>query len=338
MPRVSSINRKIPLWKVEEVAELTDLLKKHRVLAIIDRDRLPTTYIQMARKIFSNNIVIKAAKKKLIEIALEKTGVRNEELFKLLQGQNLYLFTNMNPFQLAMALNENKLYTYYKPGDVVESDIVIYEGNTGLPPGPILSTFGKLKIPVRPQGNSIWVVKDTVVARKGDRVTPELSSILRKLGMALKEVKIKIKAVYDSGTLIYGEKLFLNIGEYEDEVLRAFKNAFALAAEIAWPIPEVLELSIRKAYLTAIALACEAGFVTPETAEAVLRTAIAKAIAVAEAIAPHAPELGLGAKHVQVEAEVRRVGEEKKAEEKEKEKKEEVSEEDLSAGLSALFG
>ncbi|MEM1749550.1 MAG: 50S ribosomal protein L10 [Desulfurococcaceae archaeon] len=335
MPRASSINRRIPSWKAEEVAELTDLLKKYSVLAIIDRDKLPTTYIQMARKTFSNNVVIKAAKKKLIEIALKKIGVRNEELFKLLQGQNLYVFTNMNPFQLAMLLNENKLYTYYKPGDVAESDIVVYEGNTGLPPGPILSTFGKLKIPVRPQGNSIWVVKDTVVARKGDKITPELSSILRKLGMALKEVKIKIKAVYDSGILIPGEKLFLDMGEYEGGVLRAFKNAVALAAEIAWPIPEVLELSIRNAYLKAIALACEAGFVTPETAEVVLRMAIAKVVAVAEAIAPYAPELGLSTRQVQVKAEVQPV-EEKKAEEKEK--KEEVSEEDLSAGLSALFG
>ncbi len=333
MPRASSINRRIPSWKVEEVTELTDLLEKYRVLAIIDRDKLPTTYIQTARKFFSNNVVIRSAKRKLIEIALKKTGVRNEELFKLLQGQNLYVFTNMNPFQLAMLLSENKVYTYYKPGDVVESDVVIYEGNTGLPPGPILSTFGKLKIPVRPQGNSIWVVKDTVVARKGDKVTPELSSILRKLGMALKEVKVRIKAVYDSGTLIHGEELFLNIGEYEDRVLRAFKNAVALATEIAWPVPEVLELSIRKAQLTAIALACETGFVTPETAEAVLRTAIAKALAIAEAIAPHAPELGLSTRHVQVKAEAQQA-EEKRAEEK----KEEVSEEDLSAGLSALFG
>ncbi|MCS7128989.1 MAG: 50S ribosomal protein L10, partial [Desulfurococcaceae archaeon] len=263
MPRASSISRRIPSWKAEEVAELTDLLKKYRVLAIIDRDRLPTAYIQMARKIFSNNIVIKVAKRKLIEIALKKVGVRNEELFNLLQGQNIYMFTNVNPFQLAMLLSENKLYTYYKPGDVAESDIVIYEGNTGLSPGPILSTFGKLKIPVKPQGNSIWVIKDTVVARKGDKITPELASILRKLGMALKEVNVKIKAIHDSGVLIPGERLFINVGEYEDGVLRAFKNAIALAAEIAWPIPEVLELSIKNAYLKAIALACEAVFITP---------------------------------------------------------------------------
>ncbi len=326
---------KIPEWKIKEVETLVNLFKQYKVFALAHLEGLPTAQLQQIKKKLRKKVYFRVSKNTLVKIALKRIGIENEELFNLLQGQNILLFTNMNPFELALLLEKHKTYTYYKPGDIADKEIVVPAGNTGLSPGPILSTFSKLKIPIRVQGNSIWIAKDVVVAKPGDKISEDLASLLQRLGIAPKEVKIKIKAAFEDGLVIPGDKLLLNLDEYKNNIINAYHNALKIGVEIAWPVPEVLELSLKKAYVRAIVLAAEAGFVTPETIEYVLARAVSKALALASVVAEKAPELGL---EVKKEAPKEEKKEEKKEEEKEEEEKEEVTEEDLSAGLGALFG
>jgi len=44
-----------------------------------------------------------------------------------------------------------------------------------------------LKIQTKVQGNVIYVAKDTVVAKPGDKISADLASLLQKLGLALKK-------------------------------------------------------------------------------------------------------------------------------------------------------
>ncbi len=335
LKRVPKASR-IPEWKIREVEELVDLIKRHKVIGIADLQGLPTAELQRIKKKLLKKVVFRVTKNTLFKIALKKAGIDNEELFKYLEGQNLLLFTNINPFELYMLLEKHKTYTYYKPGDITDKEIVIPAGNTGLSPGPILSTFSKLKIPVKMQGGSIWVAKDVVVAKPGDKISEELASILQKLDIALKEVKVRLKAAYEEGLVIPADKLAIDVSEYESSIAKAYMEALALGAEIAWPVPEVLEIALKKAYLRALALSAETGFITPENAEYVLMRAIARALALASAIADKAPELEL--KIAVAPKPVEEKEEEKKEEKEEEEEKEEVTEEDLAAGLGALFG
>ncbi len=329
---------RIPEWKIREVEELTKLIKQHRVIGLAYLEGLPTAQLQQIRKRLRKKVLFKVTKNTLMKLALKRAGIENEELYKLLEGQNLVIFTNLNPFELGLLLEENKTYTYYKPGDIADQEIVIPAGNTGLSPGPILSTFSKLKIPIRMQGNSIWVAKDTRVAKPGDKISEELASILQKLGIALKEVKIRVKAVYEEGLVIPGDKLILDLEAYENDVAQAYVKALNLAAEIAWPVEEALELALRKAFLRAMTLAAEAGYITPENAEFVLTRAVSKALALAAELSKLAPELGLEVKVAPAAAPAGGEEEKKEEEAEEEEEKEELTEEDLSAGLGALFG
>jgi large subunit ribosomal protein L10 len=328
--------KRIPRWKIEEVEYLTKLFKTYPVFAIADLTGFPTSQLQKLRKRLAGKVLFRVSKNKLILRALKNAGFDTSKFEELLTGQNLLLFTRMNAFELGMLLDKYKGTTYYRPGEIAQQEIVIPEGNTGLSPGPILSTFSKLKIPTRIQGNSIIVTKDTVVAKPGDVISDELASLLQRLGIALKEVKIRIKAAYDGGVLIPGDKLVLNIDEYVENIKNAHLDAIKIGVEIAWPVPEVLELTISRAYREALALAAEAGFITPETAEYVFRTAILKAMALAAEVAKHAPELGLEVATIQPAPSKEEKKKEKKVEEEEE--KETVSEEELAEGLGALFG
>ena len=186
------------------------------------------------------------------------------------------------------------------------------------------------------QGNSIWISKDTVVAKPGDTISEELASLLQRLGITPKEIKIKIKAAYEGGLVHPGEELALDLDLYRNQFLEAYHSALKIGVEIAWPVPEIVELALKKAYLHALTLAAEAGFITPENAEYVLTRAIAKAMALASVVAEKAPELGLEVKQIKPAA----PAEEEKEEEakEEEEEKEELTEEDLASGLGALFG
>ncbi len=328
--------RKLPEWKVREVEELAELIKKYPVIGIADLTGLPSAQLQEIRKRLRGRALFRVAKNTLMKRAFEKAGIKvTKEIEELLQGPNMFIFTDMNPFELYLTLEKYKAKAPAKPGDVATSEIVIPAGNTGLTPGPILSTFGKLKIPTKIQDGTIWITKDVTVAKPGDVISEELAGLLQKLGIEPIEIKVKLKAAYDRGLIIKEDQLRIDVDEYKNMIMEAHRNALAVGIEAAFPVPEVLELAVAKAYINALAVAVEAGIVTPETAKYVIAKAVAAANALAALIAPKAPELG-----IEVAAQPAPAAKEEKAEEKEEEeeKKEEMTEEELAAGLEALFG
>jgi len=327
--------KRIPKWKIEEVEYLTKLFKEYPVFLIADLQGYPTNQLQKLRKKLSKKVVFRVSKNKLILLAMKKAGIDTSKFEKILTGQNLLMFTKMNAFELAYLLEQQRAYTYYKPGDIADKEIVIPEGDTGIPPGPMLSVFGKLKIPTRVQGNSIVVTRDTVVAKPGDEISVDLASLLQKLDLPLKEVVLKIKAAYDHGVFIPGDKLKLDLKEYEDLISKAEREAFALGVEIAWPEPKILERALVKAFREARAVAIESAFITPDTVEDIIKSAHMKAYVLAAELTKQGVDLG-----IQIAAPLaKKEKEEKKEEEKkEEEKKEGVGEEELAEGLGAIFG
>jgi len=331
--------KKIQPWKVEEVEYLAKYFKEYPVFFIASIEGVPAKHLQNLRKDFKDRMVFRVSKNKLILKAMEKAGIDTKPFENVLVGQNIIVFAKMNVFEAANLIEQYKTLDYYKPGEVADKEIVVPEGNTGIQPGPMLSVFGKLKIPTRVEGNTIVVARDTVVAKPGDVISPELASLLQKLDLKLKEITLKIKIGYDRGLLIPGDKLKLNIGEYEQLLTKAVIEARALAVGIVWPEPEILQVALVKAYLQARALAIESCFIAPDTVKDLIAAAQARALALAVELAKQGVDLGIS---VQVQQQSVKPAEEKRVEEKKEAEKEEektgLSEEELGAGLEALFG
>jgi len=337
MSVVTTKSRKIPSWKLEMAREIIELTKRYGVFLVVDLTGVPAKHVQMVRKKLNDIAVMRVVKPKVALKALSELDLPVKELETYFTGQIMLVYSHKNPFELAEIIENLVTRDYYSPGEVAETDIVIPEGNTGLPAGPILSVFGRLKIPTKVQGNVVYVAKDTLVARKGDVISPDLASILQKLGLTLKEIRMKIKCAVDGKLVIPGDKLKINRAEYEESLRQAYIDAFKLAVEILVPEPVVLNYVIQRAYREAVTLVVQAGYVTSETIEHLLRKAVADAYLVAVEVSKHAPELGLG---IEVKAPAQRVEEkeEEKPVEEKKEKSEEPSEEALAEGFAALFG
>ncbi|EWG07740.1 MAG: acidic ribosomal protein P0 [Candidatus Aramenus sulfurataquae] len=326
--------RKIPQWKKDEVRELTELLKTYNTVLIIDLNKFPADKFHEIRKKFRKNSVIKVSKNTLFRLAAKEAGIDVSKLDQYLTGTNGFLFSNDNPFTLALNIDKFKLKRYAVPGDIAEEEVVIPAGDTGMPAGPILSTFGKLKVQTRVQDGKIAVAKDTVIAKPGDPIPAEAIPILQKLGIMPVYIKLAIKAAYHEGLVIPKDQLVIKVDDYKAQVLEAYRNALGLGVEIAYPVPEVLKISLTKAQMYSLNLAGEIGFVTKETASIVFSKAMAKAYALAAAINDKA-NLGIQVTQKPAATEEKK---EAKEEKKEEEEKKGPSEEEIAGGLSSLFG
>jgi large subunit ribosomal protein L10 len=136
-------------------------------------------------------------------------------------------------------------------------------------------------VPTKIDQGTIWVNKDTVVAKPGDVISMALASLMSKLNIKPIEAGIAVNFAIAEGLLFKEQDLRINLAEYRDELVRSFQQALALATEAGYVTPETVKPMLAKAQQHAKSLAAEAGYVTPETAEFVLPRAQGKAQAVA---------------------------------------------------------
>ncbi len=278
--------------KAKMLQELQDLLIKNKYFLIADIHGLPTSVIKGTRFLLrERDSHLKVVKNKVFLIALKETGGYVEGLEKVLQGQNAVIFTNDNPFSIVLFLEKQKIAREARAGDIATNEIVIPSGNTGIPPGPILSLFSKLNIPTRIQEGSIFIVKDTVVAKPGDKISPELAELLNKLGLKPIESKLRVKALCIDHRIVYPDEMELDPKIHADRLKQAYAEALNLAVNAVLPVPEVVEIAVQRAHAEAIALALEAAIPIPETTPLLLQRAEAAARALYEALKRKNPSL-----------------------------------------------
>jgi large subunit ribosomal protein L10 len=278
--------------KARMLQELKELLAGNKYFLVADIHGLPTSVVKGTRSLLrEKGGHLKVVKNKVFLIALKESGRYIEEVEKVLQGQNAVIFTNDNPFSVVLLLEKQKIAREARAGDIATSEIVIPSGNTGMSPGPILSLFSKLNIPTRIQEGSIFIVKDTVVAKPGDRISPELAELLNKLGLKPIESKLRVKALCIDHRVVFPDEVELDPKVYAERLKQAYAEALNLAVNAVLPVPEVVEVAVRRAHAEALALALEAAIPTPEAMPLLLQRAEAAARSLYEALKSRNPSL-----------------------------------------------
>src|SRR5208337_790847 len=287
------LTRQIATWKKEIYSDLVELLQKYPVVAVADLQKVRSSQIQEIRKklrgkaelIVAKNTILRKASGKL---ATEKTNV--DKFADSLTGSKVLIFSQMNPYELIIFLNKNKVRVPAKGGDIATSEIMVQAGNTGLQPGPVISEFNEAKVQTRIEGGSIFIAKDTIVARKGDAISTKTASLLSKLGMKPMEVGLALSYAYDNGSVFGTNDLSLDLDLMKSQFSTAARLAFGLAVEATIMLPETAPAIIAKAYRQAVAVSVESEYFTKETAPIILRKAYANMNALSSAISAIKPE------------------------------------------------
>ncbi len=264
-------------------AHLQEIVRQYDVVALSKITKVRATQLMTIRKKFRNDIKILIIKNKVAQRAFERvTDVRSlENISRELEGQCALMFTNINAFKLNLILNENKVFLSAKGGDIATKDITIPAGNTGITPGPVLSEFKESNVPTKIEQGSIWVSRDTIIAKPGSVISQKLASLMSKLNIKPIEAGISIHAAIAESLFFNEADLKIDLKEYRNELQNSFLSAVRVSIEAEYITTETVKPIISRAQYSAMALATESEYLSTDTASFVLTTAQSKAQLVA---------------------------------------------------------
>jgi large subunit ribosomal protein L10 len=277
--------RQSTLVKADKVKEIKELLSQYDAVGIASLQKVRSAQLQKLRKKLEKNANLRVVKNSLIIRAVSETKETKAGLEKLeeyLTGSNLFLFTNLNPFKLVILLEKSRVKASARTGDVAAFDVVVPAGNTGLPPGPIISQFTAVGLRTRIESGSVYVNKKTLVVKEGETISAQLASLLSKLGIKPVEVGLSLRVVYDNGEIITEEDLTLDLDEFRRSIGEAHQYAFNLSLEAAIPLPENISFLLSLAHQKAVSLALNAGIINKDTVEDLIRKANMEMLSLSE--------------------------------------------------------
>jgi large subunit ribosomal protein L10 len=318
------------------VEKLRDLANKYSIIGVVDVTGLPAPQFQRIRASINKTAKVLIVKKNLIRLVVEELKDKYPNIEKLLEkvdesGIVGLIFTNDNPFKLYKFVQKNKSTAPAKPGQIAPNDIIVPAGPTSFAPGPIIGELGALKIKAGINAGKVEIKEDALVAKEGEEISPQLASILGRLGIEPMEVGLNIKGIYEGG-IIY-EKSVLDVDEKAvlEDLKSLAKDAFTLSVEIGYITKDNIKYMIGKAASDALALAIGIDYISKDTIDRLLAKANAQATGVALALPEDVRPAGVSA----VSAAPVSAQADNEEPKKEEEKKEESV--DAAAGLGSLF-
>jgi len=264
--------------KAERVEEIKNLVHQYKVVGVASLEKVRANQLQELRRKLQDSAYMYVVKNTLMKraVAQSEDKPRLEKLGEYLSGSNVFLFTNLNPFTLLLILEKSKVKATAKAGDIAADDVVVPAGNTGLPPGPIISQLGAVGLPTRIETGSVWINRDTTVIKKGQVIDSRLAAVLSKLGIKPVEVGLTIKVAYDDGLLITQGQMQIDLEGIKQSLEEAYTNAFNLSLKAHYPLPENIALFFQMARQGAYNLAINAAITAPTVMADLIRKAHAQ--------------------------------------------------------------
>lgn len=267
--------RQILQVKAKKVDDTVKTIQNHKIIALASLHKVRARQLQVLRKKLQDDVYIKVIKNSLMKRAIRKCRNRPnlDKLKESLQGSTIYLFTNLNPFNLILLLDKSKIKTTAKAGDTAAFDVIVPAGNIGQPPGPIISQLAAVGLKTRIESGSVWITKDTLVVEKDETISERLAPILSKLGIKPVEAGLVLTTAYDHGVIYAGEQLHIDLDATKKTIETAYRSSFYLSVYIVYPTPRNITFLLKKAYQDAYRLSLNQNIPTKETIVEILRNA-----------------------------------------------------------------
>lgn len=276
------MQNKVADWKIAEVKELEKFIDDKKVVGVVDMENLPSKQLQEIRKKLRGKADIKVSKSILIKLAIE--NMKRTDLKKLeeyMEGPTGIIISDEDPFMLYRLIKRNRSKALAKPGMTAPMDIIVPAGETDMPAGPVLSELKMAKIDVRLDKGKIIVASDSLVAKKGDIITNQVSSALAKLGITPVEIGLKVDAMLEKGIVYTADVLDIDEEKFMHDLVGAYNWALNLSVNAGYPNRESIKIMVQKAYRSAFNLAVNADILTKETVGRILAKANSQAGALA---------------------------------------------------------
>jgi len=258
--------------KKQFVQQLTEQIKSHSVLALVNMQHLPAQQLQNMRyTLRQKGIILTMARKKLLQLALKNSQKKNvEQLIEKIKGMPALLLAKENPFTLYAILQKSKSAAPAKPNQEAPTDIVVPAGKTNFAPGPIISELANVGIKTKVDGGKLAILENTTVAKEGETISSKLAEMLKRLDIKPMEVGLDLVAALEEGKIFDAKQLHIDEAEYLNNITTAFQEALNLSVELALPTTDNIELLLQKAFQESRSLSLDQDILTDLTTEEIL--------------------------------------------------------------------
>ncbi len=230
------------------VTELVELIKNKKTVLIASIKNLPASQFQEIGKKLRGKAIVKVPKKNLIYRAIEDSG--NEEIKKLeeqIQDSVAVLFSDLESYDLATELVNNKSPAKAKPDQEAPEDIEVKAGMTELIPGPAISELGAVGLKVKVTNGKLEIMGDKIIVKEGEKISQAAADVMSKLDIKPFSVGYIPLSAFDTSE----GKLYLDIKIDKEEAVEdlkiAFGKALPFAVEIGYFCSDTIKLLIGKA-------------------------------------------------------------------------------------------
>ncbi|MEM3167652.1 MAG: hypothetical protein QXW70_04220, partial [Candidatus Anstonellales archaeon] len=152
------------------------------------------------------------------------------------------------------------------------------EGETNLPPGPALSELKSANINAQIRGGKIVIAKESIVVKKGEKISPTVSKALQKLGILPFEAAIRIEAAVDEeGVLFDYNTLDVDSSTLQSDTIRAFVESSNFSINIGYPTHNNINILLINTILQARNLSLNCGVYSTATIQLLLQKAFREA-------------------------------------------------------------
>ncbi len=241
----SSKGQAIKKKKVEEIVKLID---SNRSVLIASIKGLPSKQFHSIKKDIRGKAEVRVFKKSTILRALEASKQKGiHDLKNYVKEDIAFLFSKLDPFEVAAVLSEKKSPVKAKVGQIAEEDIAVEPGPTEFTPGPIISEFGALGIKIAVEDGKIAVKDRKVIVKKGEAVKENASAIMAKFDIKPFSVGYIPLVAYDKTQ----DKIYADIKVDREATLKELKEnygrALAFAVKIGYACSETIKYLLAKA-------------------------------------------------------------------------------------------
>jgi len=306
--------------------KLVQLLQEYNKILIVEADNVGSSHMQKIRILLRGQGVILMGKNTMIRKAMRGYLDKNkgsapaslEELMQHIRGNVGFVFTKGDLNAVKTKVLGLRVEAPAKVGTFAPNDVVVPAGATGLEPTQT-SFLQALNIGSKINKGQVEIINDHLLLKKGDKVGQSEAALLSKLNIKPFSYGLKLKMVYDAGSIYTPEVLELTDNDILQKFMTGLRNVAAVGLSISFPTTASLPHLIINAYknVLAVAVGTEVTFKRAEKIKEFLKNPGAFAAAAPPAAAPAPAAKG-----------------KEKEKEKEKPKEPEPAEEEEAMGLS----
>ena len=233
---------------VKTVEELKKLIETKNTILIASIKNLPASQFQEISKKLRGKAIIKFPKKNLILRALDSSSKKAIKDLKENVGDSVVLlFSDLDSFELAGELSNNKSAAKAKAGQEAPEDIEIQAGPTDLVPGPAISELGALGIQIQIEKGKITIKKSRIIAKEGEKISSEAADLMNKLDIKPFSVGFIPLCAFDNAEGKFYAELKIDKEGTVKELKAAYEKALPFAVEIGYSNEDTIKFLIGKA-------------------------------------------------------------------------------------------